>query len=157
VAVRTPQPSASVTAAKARREAVAGRSDVRIDWYIENVMNKVRMSMRKRMLVAVEFLRSQVTKNISRPVTVGTGPKGGRVVTNRSKTGEFPKKDFGLLFRSIFGDVKESGDMVDGFVGLPLGYGVVLETNKRLDRKFLTRTMYEEQDRLKRMLTGPVV
>jgi len=121
-------------------------------------MNKTRMTMKQRMIVAVEFLKTRVVKNISRPVTVSISPRGGRVVTERSKKGEFPKKDLGLLFRSVFGEVKENRaeGVVEGYVGMPLDYGVILETSEKLDRKFLTKTLAQESSRIKRMLTGPI-
>lgn len=73
------------------------------------------------------------------------------MVTNRSKPGEFPKADYPLLMKTIFGEViTTSPGVYDGFVGTPLDYGLILET--RLDRAFLTRTFNEELDALRRII-----
>ena len=148
-------PSAAVMAARGRRGATAGRRDVRWEWFNKEVVDKVGMTMKGRMMLATDFLRNKVVKNISRPVTKGTGPRGGRMVTNRSKPGEFPKAETALLMKSIFSEVRSGGkDIWDGFVGTPLDYGVILEL--RMNRSFLVRTLNEELPSVRRILTGPI-
>lgn len=145
--------SAAVAAAQARR---GQRTDVEVQWFIRQVQQRVTLHMRSRVTIAAEYLKSKVVRNISRPVTKLTGPRGGRVVTNRSKPGEFPKAETSQLMRTIFADVKGHGDTVDAYVGTPLDYGLILETSPRLDRSFLRRTFNEEQSNIKRILTVPV-
>ena len=156
----TPPPSQAVLEARARDAAYKANSAVRIDWFIEEVSNKVKMTFEKRVRLATSYLRDKVVSNISRPVTKtrvtnkNTGHSYTRV-TNRSKPGEFPKADITLLMKTIFSEVKNSGDgMVDGYVGTPLDYGVILEL--RLDRSFLVRTLNEERERLTKLLSGPL-
>ena len=132
---------------------------MRIEWFIKEVSDKVMMTMEQRVLLAVNHLRDKVVKNISRPVTktrvTGAGGRSFTRVSDRSKPGEFPKADTTLLMKSIFGDVTNPSEGVyDGFVGMPLMYGLVLET--KMSRAFLSRTLYEEQSRITRLLTGPI-
>lgn len=148
------EPSAAVLAARARSGAVSAAQGVRIEWFIENVTSKTAISMRNRMKIAVGFLQSKIVKNISRPVTKGIGPRGGRVVMNRSKSGEFPKAETTQLMKTVFNDVQVRGNVVEGFVGTPLIYGLILEI--LLDRSFLKRTLEEETRTVTRLLTGPI-
>jgi len=151
---RAKQPSA----ARSGRAGRAARKAVEIEWFIRNVSDKVKLTMRKRVRITTEFLKAKVVKNISRPVTKGgTGPRGGKIVTDRSKPSEFPKADTTQLMKTIFGEVRQvSPGVFDGFVGTPLDYGLILETNKRLDRSFLKRTFDEERSTVTRILTGPI-
>ena len=148
------EPSAAVLAARARSGAISAGQGARIEWFIENVTNKTKISMRNRMKIAVGFLQSKIVKNISRPVTKGIGSRGGRAVTNRSKSGEYPKADTTQLMKTIFNDVQVRGDIIEGFVGTPLDYGLILET--KLNRSFLKRTLEEETKTLTRIMTGPI-
>ncbi len=146
-------PSAAVLTARAKKAGRAGTEKARIQWFIKEVLNKHRITMRGRMFLAVSLLRDKTSKNISRPVTKG---KAGRV-TNRSKPGEFPKAETTQLLLSIFSDVRTSrSQVIEGFVGTPLDYGVILETSKRLDRPFLVRTLNEEMSTIRKILTGPI-
>ena len=145
-------PSAAVLAARGRRSA---NKNVEIQWFIDNVSDKVSLSLRQRTKIATELLKTAVVRNISRPVTRSIGPRGGKVVSDRSKEGEFPKADSTQLMKSIFMEVKMEGKGVyEGYVGTPLNYGLILET--RRNRSFLVRTMNEERSKIKRNLTGPI-
>ncbi len=144
--------SKAVLAAKARRAGAGGRADARFEWFIDNVINKVRMDIHKRITIAVQYLQTKVVKNISKPV-VKVIIGGRTVVTARSKKGEFPRADTTLLKNTIFTDVKNrGGGIVDGYVGTPLEYGLMLETSKRLDRSFLLRTLREEKNKITRIV-----
>jgi len=148
-------PSAKVTAARGRRAAGAADRDVRWEWYLKNVVDKVQLTMKARTSLAANFLRDKVVQNISRPVTKGTGPRGGRVVTDRSKPGEFPKAETTLLMKSIFAETRSDGSGgCDGYVGTVLNYGVILEL--RRSRSFLVRTLNDQTETIKRILTGPM-
>jgi hypothetical protein len=152
---RTPRASAAVEAARRRRVGRAAQQAVEIEWFIKEVSDKVSMAMRQRVRIATELLKSRVVKNISTPVVKGTGPRGGKVVTDRSKPGEFPHAETVELLKTIFGVVTETIKGVwDGFVGTPLDYGLILET--KMHRSFLVRTLNEERDKIKRILTGPI-
>jgi len=101
------------------------------------------------------MLLSAITKNISTAVTVGYGPKGGRVVTGRSRPGEYPHAETTQLMKTLFSDVRTNQDgSVDGFVGTPLSYGLILET--RMDRSFLVRTLNEQANNIGLILTAPM-
>jgi len=125
---------------------------------VEPLLRTVAFSLRQRVTMAAEHVRNKVVVNISRPVTKYTGKVSGRIqVTNRSKRGEFPKADTTMLLKSIFKDVQEiAPNVIEGYVGMPLDYGAILETNPTLDRKFLTRTLFEEMGTVTKILTGPI-
>ena len=150
-----PAPNARVLAGRERRAGASAAWEVRIEWFTENVSNKVAMSFRQRMNMATQHLKDKVVRNISTPVIKGTGPRGGRVVTGRSKPGEYPHADTKQLLKTIFQEVREvSPGVIEGYVVTPLDYGLILET--RMDRSFLVRTLNEELGVLRQMLTGPI-
>lgn len=150
-----PSPNAAVLAAKARRAAGKGKASLNIEWFIEEVSKKVDLTMHQRVKIATEFLRSRILKNISRPVTKGTGPRGGKVVFNRSKPGEYPKAETTQLMKTLIAGVRtDANGQPSGYVGTPLDYGLILET--RMDRSFLVRTLNIEKPRLTKILTGPI-
>ncbi len=151
----TPALSAAVLAARARGAAGAGRRAVRIEWFIENVSDRIQLTMKRRVGIATELLKSKVVRNISIAVVKGIGPRGGRVVTGRSKPGEFPRAETTMLLKNIFSGVRETSRGVwDGFVATSLDYGVILET--RMHRSFLVRSLREERSKITRILTGPI-
>ena len=154
------QPSAAVLAARARRGQQAADRSARIQWFIDEVSDKVAMSLEQRVKLATQFLKDKIVRNISRPVTKlspGRNRQGrftkGRVV-DRSKPGEFPKADTTQLMKTIFDDYTQDGRRYLGHVGTPLDYGLILETKR--DRSFLKRTLDEEQSTITRILTGPI-
>ncbi len=103
------------------------------------------------MLIATEYLRDKVVKNISVPVTKEV-IAGRTRVTERSKPGEFPRADAPHLYKTIFKHVVKTGRGVEGYIGTTLDYGAILETSERLRRSFIRRTVVEELDRLGRIL-----
>jgi hypothetical protein len=159
--------ASGVENARARR-ATRSTANVRgIEWFIEEVSETIEMTMRNRLAVAVELVKSKVVVNISQPVTKTrkktsyVDPATGKrrvvsktVVTDRSKPGEFPRADTTLLSKTIFGKVVKEGSLLNGYVGTPLSYGLRLET--QMNRSFLVRTLREEQENVKRILTGPI-
>ncbi len=164
----------AIEAGRVRRVERATRKTANIEWYIENVTKKVDMTMLRRMREAVQYLQSKIVINISRPVTktvvaqkivVEKADKTGKIrkrkrtvkrvrVTDRSKPGEFPKADTTLLMKSIFHDIKTSPGRVNGFIGTPIDYGVILEL--RMGRSFLVRTLNEELATLRAMFVEPI-
>lgn len=151
---RFKKPSAAVLRARARRAGQAEARNVRMEWFANEVAGKVELTMEQRVRLATAHVMTKVVRNISRPVTVGRGPRGGRVVKNRSKPGQFPKADTTQLMKSIFSGVYNEGKQTIGYVGTPLDYGLILET--RMNRSFLKRTLDEERSRVIKLLTGPI-
>lgn len=147
--------SQAVLDARARRASRAQNSIQQTEWFINEVCDKVAISLQHRVKIATELVRSKMTLNISRPVTKLKGPDGRIRVTDRSKPGEYPKADTTLLLKTLFSVVQQVGlDSWAGFIGTPLDYGVILEL--RMNRSFLVRTLLEEQDKVVRILSGPI-
>lgn len=142
--------SDAVRAAMARRQQRAGERSARIEWFIQNVSDKIAHTMHQRVTIATHYVKDKVVRNISRPVTK---KKGGRV-TDRSKPGEFPKADTTQLMKTIFDEVQRDGKSATGYIGTPLLYGLILET--KMNRSFLQRTLEEERSTITRILTGPI-
>jgi hypothetical protein len=150
-----PSPNEAVVSARQRRTDSVQAENVRIEWFVDQVANKVAMSMRQRVALVTQMLKDRVVRNISTPVIKGTGPRGGRVVTGRSSPGEFPHAETTQLLKTIFQDVRETRPgVIDGYVGTPLDYGLILET--KMDRSFLVRTLNEMKPTIQRILTGPI-
>ena len=150
-----PVPSPAVLNARNRRTTADAARVVRWEWFIKNVSDKVSLTMTRRLTMATQYLLTKVTQNISRPVTKGVGPRGGRIVLDRSLPGEYPKADSTQLLKTVFSDIKQlGGGNVEGFIGTPLDYGLILET--RLNRSFLVRTLNEERAKITKLLTGPI-
>lgn len=151
-------PSPAVLAARARRLGRAHLVTVRTQWFIDNVLNVVQTSLRRRVHIATEYVRSKTVLNISRPVTktyVKVGGRSGVHITNRSKKGEYPKADTAMLMKTLFTSYETWGPgTYVGYVGTPMDYGIVLEL--RLDRSFLKRTLYEELGMVYQILAGPI-
>lgn len=153
-------PSPAVLEARARRAQANERSLIRTQWFIDEVCDKVAISLERRVRIATELVKSKVVKNISRPVTktyltTSTGASFVRI-SNRSVKGEFPKADTTLLMKTIFGDVRKLNDSsIEGNIGTPLDYGLFLEVSH--DRSFLVRTLNEERSRISQILSGPIL
>jgi len=151
--------SPNVLAARTRREESLALRNFRIEWFIDEIGNKIKLTAKQRVTLATEFLRNKIIENISKPVKKERrkSKKAGKVrtvVTERSKPGEFPRADTTRLRKSIFGVVKETPSGVFGYIGTPLDYGLILEL--KLDRSFLRRTFNEEWSRILAILNGPL-
>lgn len=134
--------------------AGAGRAIADIEWYTSSVLDKVNATMRDRMVLAVEYLEAKIVQNISTPVGVSIGPRGGRVV-ERSRRGEYPRMDTGQLVESIYSHVRIGFDgIVEGVVGSKADYAIYLETS--LERPFLTRTLEENAFMIRTILLKPI-
>lgn len=155
---KTATPSAAVQAARVRRGAQAAARDVRVEWLLQNVVQKLDLTFEQRVRLAVGHLQDKVVRNIAKPVGKGKSVRSGRiVVTERSKPGEYPRADTTLLMKSIIGEVRRERDgSWGGYVGTPLDYGLVLETSERLDRGFLVRTLQEQAGVITRFLVGRI-
>lgn len=154
-------PTARMLEAAARRIGDAKANVQFVEWFSAEVSATVKMSVFNRMRFAVEFVRSKVVTNISRPVTKTYGrslirgqSRSHVVISNRSKRGEYPKADTEKLIKTLFGLVEKTGtDQYNGYVGSPMDYSIYLELS--LDRSFLVRTLREEWKTVVKMLAGP--
>lgn len=130
--------------AKVRR---ATKGVTQTQWFIKEVSDHVNITMRQRMGIVTGFLKNKTILNIKKPVTRIAG------IVIRSVEGEFPRADTTQLMRTLISEVVTvSPGIVDGFVGSPLDYSIILE--QRLDRKFLSKTLFEELQNVKKILVG---
>ena len=130
--------------AKVRR---ATKGVAQTQWFIKEVTDHVNITMRQRMGIVTGFLKNKTILNIKKPVT----RVAGTVI--RSKPGEFPRADTTQLMRTLISEVKTvSPGIADGFVGSPMSYSLILE--QKLDRRFLSRTLFEELQNVKKILVG---
>jgi len=153
--VKNPTANSAIGAGRRRRRSKSTGREARVEWRIEEVSTKIEMTMKQRMTLVTQLLKDRVVRNISTPVVKGIGPRGGRVITGRSKPGEYPHAETEQLIRTIFSDVKQwKSGIIDGYVGTPLDYGLILET--RMQRSFLVRTLYEMTENIRKILMGPI-
>jgi len=131
------------------------RAGLRIEWFERAVSSKIKTTVKQNVQLATHYLMTKVVRNIGTPVTKLTGPRGGRVITNRSKSGEYPHADTTMLQKSIYSQVIQSPDgSWKGMVGTPLDYGLLLEL--KMNRSFLVRTLHEEESSIRRLLSRSV-
>jgi hypothetical protein len=88
----------------------------------------------------MELLKSKLISNISKPVGITYGPRGG-IIKIRSKTGEYPRSDTGRLMRSIHYRTKRTAAGPIGTIWSNANYATYLEYN--LNRKLLRATYLE--------------
>ena len=129
-------------------------------WFINELKADVHATMAQRVRTACVYLQSKVRQNISVPVTYSTGPRGGKIV-NRSKPGEYPRRETGDLKKAISISTKVySPVQITGYVTVDLKiapYGKPLEESKWLNRFYLLRTYYENFGVIQKMMTGPML
>ncbi len=119
----------------------------RTQWFIKRTTDQIDSALRNRMEDTVVLLKNKTISNISKPVVRIAG------VVERSSPGEFPRADTLQLKTTLITEVKDvSPGIVDGFVGSPMSYSLILE--QRLDRRFLSRTLFEELQNVKKILVG---
>lgn len=144
--------SQTVIEARARRARNASSARARMNWFVEEVSKRTDLTLEQRVRVAVAFLQDRIVTNISVPVKKEV-VNGRVVVTERSVPGEFPRADTTTLRKSIFNDVDVPAiGHIRGFVGTPVWYAWALEF--KMMRSFLTRTFYEERNRLVKIIGG---
>lgn len=145
-------PSKAVIEARARRAEANIRRSTRTEWFIDKVLGSVNLEAKQRVEIATEYVKSKILLNISRPVTKGNG-----VVTNRSISGEYPKADTTQLMKTLFsGTIEPKKGVVEGYIATPLEYGVILELSESLNRRWMSRTLDEERNRVANILGKPV-
>lgn len=147
-------PSKAVQEARLRRRRNLAAKTARTQWFIDNVTNTVHMDGRQRLALATAYVKDKVVLNLSKPVIKGQGVRGGLVVTNRSKPGEFPRADTTQLMKTIFSEIRKvAAGKYEGYVGTPLDYGAILELY--MNRSFLIRTLREELAVVRKILLQP--
>lgn len=125
------------------------RFTARLEWLGKQLESKVVLGMATRLKIACQLLRDKIVLNISYPVekkVVTQKNDAGKTVRktvvvpgSRSKPGGFPHADTTHLMKTIYWVVNDAA--LEGRVGTPLDYGLILET--KMDRSFLVRTWYE--------------
>lgn len=141
----------SILQAYRRRAARGTRSGVKLISYVREVLDKHNAKLEERVRVATQYLHTKTVKNLSTPVVKMNGPRGGRVVLNRSKPGEYPHAETTQLMKTLGWEVvRRRNGVVEGIVGTPLDYGLILET--RMNRSFLKRTLKEELGKIKKTI-----
>jgi hypothetical protein len=138
---------------RARVTGIRGQG-ISIQWFDKQVVNKVSLTMQRRMAIVVRLLRNKTILNISRPVTKEVVDQKV-VVSNRSKPGEYPKADTTALMSTLItGTRMVRKNVWEGFVGTPLDYGLFLETS--MNRRFLSRTLFASLREITTVLTAPM-
>lgn len=142
--------SAATDAAKSRRVTSAPSRAVKTQWFIKEVHQAISLTLKQRTVLGTEYLKDQMVKNLSVAVD---RDKSGRV-TVRSKPGEFPRAETTQLLKTIFTDYEhaEDGSYSEGYVGSPLDYSLILET--QMNRSFFVRTLDEEIQAIRDLITG---
>jgi len=121
-----------------------GRVSGRIQWFDQQVMNGIRISMSGRLDMTAQLLRDKMVANVSLSVI----KNDAGTVIQRSVRGKFPRAETTHLMKTLFWDRR---GQLTRIVGTPLDYGLYLEVS--LDRSFLRRTLQEERRFVERMLT----
>ena len=133
-----------------RKIGVDIRTKVNWEWFIEKVSNEISLTLHRRVVIATAMIFSKVVQNINVPVV-----RVGKVVTVRSKPGEFPRTDLTHLKKDIFQITHKLGKNNSiGIIGITLGYGLILET--KMNRSFLKRSLEENRAEINKILTGPI-
>lgn len=144
-----------IEAARGRRITRAVANKARLDILVDNINKEIQLPLEKRAMIAVEYLKTTIIRNISKSVGRETDAAGYVIVTERSLPGEFPRAETTQLLKTIFSEFGEVRPGVyEGFVGTPLNYGLILETSLKLDRRFLSRTLEEEYDTIVEIIVG---
>jgi len=155
------QSAAFIGSTRGQVAAGAGIRATRLIWKGKTVMRSIVATMEQRMLMATKLLQAKVRSNISVPVGLRPGvhpSQGGkpRSVGVRSKPGQYPRQETGLLIKSIYREQSMivPGLVVEGRVGTTLFYGFILET--RMNRKMLVATLFQQSRNIANMFTGPI-
>ena len=133
--------------AEARNRQLS-RLNSRVEWFGEWIRQGIRQGMQVRVRFAAQYLRDKTVFNISTPVTKRRSGGGRTIVSDRSMPGEFPRADTTRLMKDIY--IEEVGTL-RYMIGTTLDYGLYLET--RMNRSFLIRTLNEEADNIRMILT----
>ena len=125
---------------------------IRLKWMGMKVEAELKQGVRKRLMFIGEHLKKTMMINLSTPVTkvrksrrrTTSRGKAGSSYTwvqpeSRSKPGQFPRAETGLLRDSIIKGFVSPQTMM---VGTSKKYGALLET--KLDRSFIRRTLNEQ-------------
>lgn len=147
--------SSQVNQAISQRARLLSRQRTKIIYYDRQILNGLNQTIDQRLSVVGNLLRDRMKLNISIPVLTAAGPRGGRVVIERSQPGEFPRMDLGELRDSVFFDRPSPTSCR---VGTDLWYGLLLEigTTRMRPRPWLVRTLLEDRQYIVNILTRPI-
>mgnify|MGYP001573650739 CR=1 FL=1 len=120
---------------------------VSIAWNRTNYERQVFDQLRNRIQVAGRYLQALVKQNIS----VSVSYSGNKVI--RSRPGEYPRIEFGKLRDSIKLTYDAGG--LAFLVSINVDYGVRLETDRKMRRSFLVRTLKEHWQGIKKIMISP--
>lgn len=150
----------------AARERRIVRFNTRLVWFGNRVRNNVNIGMVARLKATGQLLRDAIVVNISIPVEFYTVKrkvwneekgkwvsKNIKIVTQRSRPGEYPRADTTRLMKDIFWELRERENLVR--VGTTLDYGLRLETTTSLRRGYIRRTLFERLGELGVILASP--
>lgn len=135
-----------------RREALSVKT--KVIWQGKAREDEIKKEAVSRMVRVVDRLKKRVVQNLTRKTVTYTSTSSGGVIANRSKPGEYPYRDTGLLASSIRGRVVITTKSVKGTVYTDVPYGKILE--KKLKRPFLQKTFDEARPELEAIIKAPL-
>lgn len=134
-----------------------------LKWNTTLLNAQIQKGLTHRFSLIGEHVTNAHKTNLSRPVTklkkkrkrkTSRGAKGSSYTAadpnSRSKAGEYPKAETGLLMKNIFWDLKATPIGLQLKIGTPSKYGAALETDA--GRKGLRATMIQEVPMIKNIL-----
>jgi len=102
-----------------------------IRWFGDIFMSKVDIELSNRIEKAGEYVRDYIKNKLNVPVSYAQDNVG--VITGRSAPGEYPRRQFGDLRKSIF--AKHNRRRKESTIGTDLDYGKFLEIGTRKMRR----------------------
>lgn len=120
----------------------------RIDWKAPAVTRAIDAELGQRVYRAGKHVYSRIQHNINTSVVYTSNG------IERSKPGEYPRRETGKLRNSIFVDFRRVVGGAVVYVGTDTDYAVHLE--KSMNRSFILRTWREEQSVVNSILKRPM-
>ena len=136
---------------------------VSIKWNQTKVLAEVKHGLANRLSLIGEHVSNSYKANLSTPVSkvrkkrrgrTSRGEKGSTythaVSSSRSKPGEYPRAETGLLMKNIFWNLTNGVGSMHVIIGTPSKYGAALELEG--GRKGLRATLLKEAPMIKNIL-----
>lgn len=120
-------------------------------WFGEERKRDLDRHNKRNMEKAVRIVRNDVVRSLS----IKVGRVGGKVV-ERSKPGEAPRLEYGVLRNSIATEVIQESNQTIGRVGTKTEYAKYLELPEYLNRPFLLPAVARTRPEVKRILSTPM-
>ena len=141
--------------------AKVGGVRIDVDWQGDKYKRLFRQRMSRQLASVGRYLRTRTKQNISKRVRRKRSRRTGKLyVVERSKPGEFPRKDKGLLYRQTFWSrvawneiIVGSGRFGEARTKNNAYYAAILES-AHLNRHFLSRTLLQERKAILAILRG---